>query len=136
MNIRKKFLIVFLIISVCITILSLSKFESNAADLSEMMSSAQSFISKGKEEAKGVETDDITANFVGLGQALTTVGGGILVAVMTYMGIKYMISPPDKQAALKQQLIGVVFAGIVIFGAYGIWYMVVTIAQTFDQVGG
>ena len=132
MNIRKKFLIVFVVISVCITMFCVNKFESNASSLGEMVNSAQGFLKAGKKNAVNVNTTGITDNFLGLGQALTTVGGGVLVAVMTYMGIKYLISSPDKQAALKQQLIGVVFAGIVIFGSYGIWYIVITIARTFD----
>lgn len=66
-----------------------------------------------------------------IGQILTLVGAGTLVAVTSYMGIKYLVSPPDKQAALKQQLIGLVVAGIVIFGAYGIWKAVVNVASQF-----
>ena len=41
------------------------------------------------------------------------------------------MSPPDKQAALKQQLIGVVVAGIVIFGAYGIWSAILSVVSKF-----
>ena len=52
------------------------------------------------------------------------IGAGVLVAVITLMGIRYLTATPDKQAALKEQLIGVVVAGIVIFGAYGIWKIV------------
>lgn len=55
-----------------------------------------------------------------------------MVILASYMGIKYMVSPPDKQGALKQQAIGLVVAGIVIFGAYGIWSGVLNIVKNFD----
>ena len=54
-----------------------------------------------------------------------------MVAVTTYMGIKYLTAGPEAQAKLKTQLIGVVVSGIVIFGAYGIWSMVIKIASQF-----
>lgn len=129
MGIIKKFLIVFFVISICIVIINVNYLEANA---SSVFSGASEFIKKGEGQANGVDTTAITNNFLELGQVLSAVGGGILVAVMTYMGIKYLISSPDKQAALKEQLIGVVVSGIVIFGSYGIWKMVVTIARTFD----
>ena len=43
------------------------------------------------------------------------------------MGIKYFISSPEEQAKLKGQLIGVVVSAVVIFGAYSIWKMAVSI---------
>lgn len=70
-------------------------------------------------------------NLHGLGQILTTIGAGVMVAVITYMGIKYLTSGPEAQAKLKTQLIGVVVSGVVIFGAYTIWSIVVKIAETF-----
>ena len=56
---------------------------------------------------------------------------GVLVAVLTFMGIKYITSGPEAQGKLKQQLIGVVVSGVVIFGAYGIWQLVGKIVSTF-----
>ena len=52
---------------------------------------------------------------------MSYLGAGIMVAVTSYLGVQYLMSPPDKQAALKEKLIGVVVAGIIIFGAYQIW---------------
>lgn len=123
MNIKKKFLIIFLLVSLFIIFLYVNRFEVNAITLSDLENQAQGFVSKGQTAAgnTGTMISSITSEFVGLGQILTTIGAGVMVVVTTYMGIKYIISPPDKQAALKQQLIGIVAAGVVIFGAYAIW---------------
>ena len=59
------------------------------------------------------------------------IGAGVYVGVVAFMGIRYMTSSPDKQATLKQQLIGVVVSGIVIFGAYGIWKAVIGVVSNF-----
>lgn len=157
MNIGRKFLVVFLLINIVIIFLYINNFEVRAAHtqdsgvagsnddkvvtpeddkedqslLDRMQSQASGFLGKGKEEGGSFDTSSITDDFVGLGQILTMIGAGVMVAVVSYMGIKYIMSPPDKQAALKQQLIGVVVAGIVIFGAYGIWSAILTVVSKF-----
>lgn len=134
MKLYKKFLLILIVINVLINLSHLS--EVKADFISDMEKSASSFVSKGQEKAEdgnglnGV-TNTITKNFSGLGQLLTMVGAGVMVAVVSYMGIQYIMAPPDKQAALKQQLIGVVVAGIVIFGAYGIWKAVLGVVSNF-----
>ena len=52
---------------------------------------------------------------------LTAIGIAILFGGIIILGIKYMISEPEQKGKLKQQLIGLVVSGVVIFGAYTIW---------------
>ena len=91
-------------------------------------SDAQSFIEKGKEQAgtdgNGLsqkDLNDVGKQFSDIAKILTYIGAGILVVATVYMGIKYMVAPPEKQAQLKEQLIGLVVSAVVIFGAYFIW---------------
>lgn len=100
-------------------------------DLKTMTDQANDFIEKGSKNTEGIDYKKITAEFTGLGKILTTVGAGVMVAVITYMGIKYLTSGPEAQAKLKTQLIGVVVSGVVIFGAYTIWSIVIKVAETF-----
>ncbi len=102
-----------------------------ATDLTTMTTQAQKFISHGESNASGIEYTKITEEFTGLGKILTTIGAGVMVGVITYMGIKYLTSGPEAQAKLKTQLIGVVVSGFVIFGSYTIWKIVVTVAEKF-----
>lgn len=100
-------------------------------DLKTMTEQASTFIKNGSDNAGNIDYKKITAEFTGLGKILTTVGAGVMVAVVTYMGIKYLTSGPEAQAKLKTQLIGVVVSGFVIFGAYTIWKVVVQVAEKF-----
>jgi hypothetical protein len=59
------------------------------------------------------------------------IGAGVMVAVTTYMGIKYLTAGPEAQAKLKVQLVGLVVSGMVIFGSYYIWKIVIQIAAEF-----
>lgn len=102
----------------------------NAITLSDMEQKANTFISTGANQTN-IDITNVTAEFRSLGQILTMIGAGVMVAVTAYMGIKYLTAGPEAQAKLKTQLIGVVVSGMVIFGAYFIWRIVLQIASTF-----
>lgn len=127
----KKIIRIAFLAVICLCLLNANV--SFAVSLEGMESDAKDFIQKGKDSSGDLTSvvDTVTENFQGLGQILTIVGAGVLVAVVSYMGIKYMISPPDKQADLKNRLIYVVVAGIVIFGAYGIWKAILSVVSHF-----
>ena len=101
---------------------------SFASLLSDMNDSINEFKEAGDQN---INTSEVVEKFSGLGQVLTMIGTGVMVAVIAYMGIKYMTSGPEAQAKLKTQLIGVVVAGVVIFGAYHIWRLVLLIVKDF-----
>lgn len=89
-----------------------------------------SIINTGKQfEANGkahtpVNDNNVARLMLPIGQFLVGIGIFVMVVVTIIMGIKYMSADPNTQAKLKQQMIGIVVAGIVIFGAYGIWTLV------------
>ena len=119
MAVLMMFLIVFLSCS----------YSVNALTLSEMEDKANDFLDKGA--GTSIDYTKVTEEFVDLGQILTMVGVGVMIAVTTYMGIKYLTAGPEAQAKLKVQLIGLVVSGVVIFGAYGIWSIVLDVASKF-----
>lgn len=125
----------FMLLMTIMNVTSICGYTVAAADYSNMVQQAESFINHGATQAgnSGISVGDITSEFTELGKILTTIGAGVMVAVTTYMGIKYITAGPEAQAKLKQQLIGVVVSGIVIFGAYGIWQIVGQIAQSFEK---
>ena len=120
-----------LIIMILFVVISAFNTVNAASLLQTMETQAGQFIKNGQKQAGKIKYDNIANEFAGLGQILTMVGAGVMVAVTTYMGIKYLTAGPEAQAKLKTQLIGVVVSGVVIFGAYGIWKLVIEIASQF-----
>ena len=127
---RKKLNSLFKIIYVMLTVYAIQGTYTFtfASLLTDMHGDVEKFKNEGN---LSIDTSKVTEKFTGLGQALTMVGTGIMVAVIAYMGIKYMTAGPDAQAKLKTQLIGVVVSGVVIFGAYHIWKLVLNIVKDF-----
>ncbi len=115
---------------VCVIALLSSVYSVNALTLGEMENKASNFINTGSQQ-QNINYDNVTKEFKDLGNILTMIGAGVMVGVTTYMGIKYLTAGPEAQAKLKTQLIGVVVSGMVIFGAYFIWKIVLQIAATF-----
>lgn len=115
--------------STTITIASSSEGSGDSL-LTQMQGDIDEFKKAGQGKSD-FKVGDVTKNFVSLAQILTMIGAGVMVAVTTYMGIKYLTSGPETQAKLKTQLVGVLVAGLVIFGAYFIWKTVINIVSTF-----
>ena len=127
---------IFLKITLLLLILFLITINSNIVNAADgagmwqkMEGDISNFLTVGKTQAENIDYGNVTAPFASLAQILVTIGAGVMVAVTTYMGIKYLTSGPETQAKLKVQLIGLVVAGVVIFGSYNIWIIVVLFAQ-------
>lgn len=133
MKTNKKILIkIIFMLVVLFTFFNVDKsYATNGISLKKMEEQASNFISTGANQST-VNVSAIAGNFVSLGQILTFIGAGVLIGVTAYMGIKYLTAGPEAQAKLKVQLIGVVVSGITIFGAYGIWKLVINIASQLD----
>ena len=117
----KKFLF-----SICFIVLIMLIFYSNLMESNvkaTFIDKAQNLTNQ--RGADGFDPQKIANALKPVGQILTYLGAGVLVVATAYLGVQYIISPPDKQAALKEKLIGLVVAGVVIFGAHNIWASVV-----------
>lgn len=117
-----------------IAVLNIFATNSSAAQVKnfdEMKGSIQTFMNKGKSgNSANMSGSDMKDIVIPIANILTAVGAIVLVAVTIIMGIKYMFASPDEAAKLKQQLIGLVVAGVVILGATAIWKIVYNILNS------
>ena len=115
--------IAIIIICLLFTILSIN---SNASGLTwdSIKDSADAFAQAGKDQM--ISNDKIIETVLPIGQMLTAIGVAVLFGGLVILGIKYMMADPQQKGKLKQQLIGLVVSGVVIFGAYSIWRVAYT----------
>ncbi len=115
---KKNVKIGIIIICLLFTILSVN---SNASGLTwdSIKDGADAFTSAGSNPM--ISDDKIIDAVLPIGQMLTAIGVAVLFGGIVILGIKYMMADPQQKGKLKQQLIGLVVAGVVIFGAYSIW---------------
>lgn len=122
------------IILVCILVILVSSSSSHAGFWSDkIFKPAEDFISEGKQttiidDGKLVSGD---ANNPGVVDIIYTILFNIAVAatviVGAILGIKFMIASAEDKAEVKKSLIPYIVGNIVIYGAFIIWKLAVTI---------
>lgn len=104
------------------------KVKKVALSIDEIFNSADNFVKKGNEETIDETELKNVSNFL----YNLLLGVGIIVAVIVgiIIGMKYMAGSIEEKAELKQQALAYVISCIVIFGAFGIWKIVVNTLST------
>lgn len=116
---------IFSIVSTIILLFFIMPVQTQAFDgFDEIKSKSDQWINKGKN-AGYISDSDISKVMLPIGRFLVAVGVIAVIGSTIFLGIKYMSAQdPSTQAKVKQSLIGLVVAAIIIFGAYGIWRLV------------
>lgn len=110
------------IISIVLVLISIMPVPCNAAiSIDDIQSSAKNFLDQGEKAKSPISVSDMKSELLPIAEILTMIGTGVVIICAIVIGIKYMVASPDEQAKLKKQMVGLVVATIVIFGAYGIW---------------
>lgn len=134
MKIIKKIGFIIIIIAICNCFFLI---DSNAAgggsspSGSSIISAASNFIGTGSNQANGVTTTGVTSVLSFAASVVATIGMFILVIATLILGIQYLTANPQRQAGLRAQMVGLLWASVVVFGAYGIWNLLVTIVASF-----
>ena len=98
--------------------------------LDDIFSAGKGFIDKGSQGAP-ISTDDAINEFVPVGITLVGIATIVLVVVGLIMGVKYMIAGANEKAQLKQKLIYYVISVVLVYGATGIFALVI---QVFNNI--
>ena len=122
-----KMLIILLVI---LLLFSANPIIGVASDLDSIISGADGFVTKGKESSistmnsTGVKnvSDDIYNMLLGVGILIVLVVG-------SFLGIKFMMASAEDKAKLKEALIPYIVGSSIIFGAFGIWKIMITIGN-------
>ena len=121
---KKVFLKIIIIISMIFTSwICTTNYTMAATSLKDIDSMEKDFIDAGSTETGTISSTEkkMSDIVIPIAQILVTIGTITVVVAATIMGIKYMVANPEEKAKLKTQLIGLVVATIVIFGAQFIW---------------
>lgn len=122
----------YIIIILCTTFLLLSLngiySRTNAAALSNIVSGADSFIQNGQGNSK-INNEDIHNLSDTIYNILLIIGTIIAMIVGVILGIQFVTGSVEAKSKVKESLIPYVTGCVVIFGAFGIWKLVITILQ-------
>ena len=125
-----------LIISISLLILILLILTTNSfatdSTIGGIINSGGNFINTGVNSNAVVPTENSIKNTSNLiYNVLFTIGIIVMVVWGMVLGIHFITSSVAEQAEVKKSLFPFIVGCIVIFGGFGIWKIVVTIAQQF-----
>ena len=96
----------------------------------QVIGDGDSFIQKGSNHASGIfstsELQDLSSTIYNI---LLVVGIVIAVLLGAVLGIKFMMEGAEGKAEVQKALVPYVIGCVVIFGAFAIWKIVVTVLQ-------
>lgn len=119
------YVIVLMVISFVGISIGYAKTYAATTTVDDVIQGADNFLEKGKggaiQELKLKETSNFIFNiFLAVAIVITVIVGLII-------GIKFMMAGIEEKAELKETLVPYFIGCVVVFGAFGIWKLVVTI---------
>ena len=128
----KKIYIVFILIMVLLLSSTQSLVYATSHTAGEVISDADSFINAGQQSNNPIITDkDLKGLSDTIYNILLVLGIVAAVIVGALLGIKFMTEGVEGKAEVQKSLIAYVIGCVIIFGAFTIWKIVVTVLQSF-----
>lgn len=124
-----KVVIKILLILFIIANISTSRIYAANSTLGGIVSGAQDFLNEGKNATSPINTDQLQTGSSTLFNVLFFIGIAIALIWGIVLGIKFMTDSVEEQAKIKENLVPYIFGCVIIFGALGIWKVVLTILQ-------
>ena len=108
----------------------INSIRNNPGTPDEWLGQAQNYINSAEPT---VSEEQIIESVVRIGQILITAAAIIFPIIFLILGIKYFMAGPDEKGKLKTQLIGIITAAVITFGAYTIWKIAYAIINNILQ---
>lgn len=123
-----KIVISLIIIVALIFIPNINSFAASSLD--DIVNGASSFLNEGANSGSVPITDDEMRNTSNLLVDVLTVLGIVIIVIWgMVLGIRFIIGSVEEQAEVKKALLPYGVGCVIIFGAFTIWRVVVTIAS-------
>ena len=107
--------------------------EKKEYTLSEAIQQAIDFIIHGKQNTP-VEVEDIKAANDAMFNLLVLIGTALAVIIGGILGIQFMVASVEDKAKIKEAFIPYIIGCVLIFGAFGIWKLVVEVLSVINSV--
>ena len=98
-----------------------------AISLGNIFETGDQFLEDGKNQDINIDTKDVQDEVSSIYNILLILGTALIVIIGAILGITFMVSSVEEQAKIKELLVPYVIGCVVIFGAFGIWKLVVGI---------
>ena len=102
-----------------------NQLATEVTESEDWVGGAQTFMDSGKNEDIGINKDKLKKASDGIYNMLSSIGMIISVIVGLILGIIFMVSSANDKAKVKEALLPYIIGSLVIFGAFGIWKLII-----------
>lgn len=102
-----------------------------ASDVGNAVSGADSFISNGTSQSSAINETALSSASGSIYNMLLIIGIAVAVIIGAALGIQLMMASVEDKAKVKESLIPYVAGCVVVFGAFGIWKLLIQITSNF-----
>lgn len=110
-------------------ILSMMLVMQTTYAVDDIIEAGGSFIKKGEQQQQAIQDSQIKTVSDQIYNILLAIGTVIAVIIGAILGIQFMVGSMDEKAKVKESLIPFVIGCVIIFGAFGIWKLIITILK-------
>ena len=125
----KVLLIIILIVVINISFLSINKVQADG--LSDVIKGGDKFLEAGKDQEISIDKTELQNASKTVYNILLLAGMCIAVIISGILGIQFMIGSTEEKAQIKESMVPFIIGCIVVFGAFGIWKIFITIGNNF-----
>ncbi len=133
MKIIQKNKLIIIIILLMIFFLTMLSSNVYASSISDIFAKADDFVKNGQNSTNAgttISTDTMKSMSELIYNTLLIIGVVVAVIIGIILGVKFMAGSVEEKANIKNSLIAYIAGCVVVFGAFTIWKIVVTILQS------
>lgn len=104
-----------------------------AATIKDIMQGAENFIKQGSELDSPISDESLKGVSDIIYNVLLVSGIIIAIVIGIVLGIKFVTGSVEQKSKIKESLIPYIVGCVIIFGAFGIWKMVVNIGKDIEN---
>lgn len=128
---KTKILSIILIIVINVIFFNINVVQ--AAGFSDVITGGDSFLAAGTGQGTTIDETKLQDTSTMIYNILLILGICVAVIIAAILGIKFMIGSVEEKAQIKDSLVPFVIGCVVVFGAFGIWKIFVTIGNNVSD---
>lgn len=123
----------FVIFAILITLASCSFLTNKTYAVDNIISSGKNFVNEGEGQDNPIDEKALKNTSSYIYNVLFTIAVVLAFVIGMIIGIQFIIGSVDEKAKIKETLVPYVIGVFIIFSAFGIWKIVMSIGNSFEN---
>jgi len=123
----------FVIFAILITLASCSFLTNKTYAVDNIISSGKNFVNEGEGQDNPIDEKALKNTSSYIYNVLFTIAVVLAFVIGMIIGIQFIIGSVDEKAKIKETLVPYVIGVFIIFSAFGIWKIVMSIGNSFED---